>query len=74
VFVITIYGVPTKEAADNFWSEIEQYKVNFLVLDRCCYIYGNTNDVVEDTLVNKAQDLGFAITYKGGDRNDRNSC
>ena len=65
-FFITIAGVPEKDAADTLWREIARPGVNFTVLDRRSYIYGNASNSVVDTLLCKAAGLGFAVELERG--------
>ena len=66
MFMFSILGEPPKEVADKFWSDIEQYKVNFTVLDGKCFVYGNANEEVENILFEKVLELGFVFSYDKG--------
>lgn len=65
-FIIQIYGVPPDNVADKLWSEIERFKVNFLVLDKTCYIYGNAGDQTLSLILLKACRLGFRLELERG--------
>lgn len=58
-YYIIIDGVPPLEDANQFWREIECYKVNFMVLDKQSYIYGETDKQTIEVLNKMAQRFGF---------------
>ena len=63
-FLILIDGVPPVEVANKFWVEIARYEVNFLVLDRQCFIYGDADDKIIDILLEKAKRFGYAVNLE----------
>lgn len=63
-FLILIDGVPPVEVANKFWVEIARYEVNFLVLDRQCFIYGDADDKTVDILLEKAKRFGYAVNLE----------
>ena len=65
-FTISIDGQPPVEVANKFWLEISRYDVNFMVLDRSCFIYGYATDNVIDILYEKAKKLGFKLDIERG--------
>lgn len=66
MFCITIKGVPDKDACDNFWQDIKKYGVNFTVLEKHCYIYGEASEFMVDALANKAKSFGLEISVDRG--------
>lgn len=66
-FIILIDGVPPVEVANKFWVEIARFNVNFMVLDRQSFIYGNATDDVIDTIHKKAERFGFVMELERGE-------
>lgn len=66
MFCITINGVPNKDACDTFWNEIKEYGVNFTVLEKHCYIYGNSEEYAVDDIIKKAERFGLDLIVERG--------
>lgn len=60
-FMIFIDGVPPMKVANKFWVEIARYDVNFTVLDRQSYIYGDATNATIDILLEKSKQFGFPV-------------
>ena len=69
-FVIVIDGIPPVRVADKFWVEIARYDVNFTVLDKQSFIYGDATDRTIDALVEKSKEFGFNLTVERGEAYD----
>lgn len=66
MFCITINGVPDKDSCDKFWRDIEKYHVNFIVLEKHCYIYGNADEHAIDDIIKKAERFGLNLIVERG--------
>lgn len=65
-FVIFVDGVPPIEVANQFWKDIIRFDVNFMVLDKQSFIYGNATDETVDELMEKAKVFGFPLNIERG--------
>lgn len=66
-FVIFVDGVPPIEVANQFWRDIVRFGVNFMVLDKQSYIYGNATDETIAELMKKAEVFGFPLNIERGE-------
>lgn len=65
-FLITIHGPVPEGLADRIWREIEWAGVNFTVLDRSAYIYGNCDEITINRLAIEAGRTGQFIEVERG--------
>ena len=65
-FVIFVDGVPPIEVANQFWKDIIRFDVNFMVLDKQSFIYGNATDETVAELMKKAEVFGFPLNIERG--------
>ena len=63
-FFFTVDGVPNKEDADLFWTEIERFGVNFTVLEKKCYLYGEASEPVINDLSGRLLRFGFPVSLE----------
>lgn len=61
MFWITIFGAPKEEIGKQLWQEIEPFKVNFTILDKSSYIYGEAEDKVIAEIIEKVKGLDIPI-------------
>ena len=66
MFYITLDGVPEKVDCDQLWQEIKDYKVNFTVLEKKCYLYGETSNEVINDILQKVERFGLDLEFKRG--------
>ncbi len=66
MFYITLDGVPEKVDCDQLWQEIKDYKVNFTVLEKKCYLYGEASNEVLSDILQKVERFGLDLEYKRG--------
>lgn len=69
-FVIIIDGVPPVMVADKFWVEIARFDVNFMVLDKQSFIYGDATDKTIGILLEKSSQFGFNVKLDRGEAYD----
>ncbi len=65
-FLITIHGPVPEGIADRIWRQIEWAGVNFTVLDKSAFIYGNCEERVINQIAVEAGRTGHFVEVERG--------